>query len=318
MAQPVTHRTEHTLTVRAPARTLYGLVADVTLWPAVFGRTVAVRHLERDRRTETFEIWTVVDGEVAHWTSRRVLDPGRLYVGFRQEHRQAPASLDGGWHLRALPGGRTEVVLRHRLRAVEEESAPLRRLRATLHRRGSEALAALARVTEQPYTVEEMVFSFTDTWEPHATAAEAYAFVRGADRWAQRLPHVRQVRVAEPAPGVQDLQARTVTEDGSPRATRSLRVCRAPGWIAEKQLSGARLALGHSATWSFTGGAGYARDRSLITVRHTVAVDPAAVAGELGGRATLADARALLRAELGAASRAVAAGVGAAATARAG
>jgi aromatase len=308
MRQPTLHKAEHSLIVSAPSRVLYDLVADVTRWPAVFGPTVAVRHLERSKTTELFEIWALVNGAVANWTSRRVLAPDRRYVRFQQVHSQPPvATMGGAWLFRELPGGKTEVVLRHRFSAVEDDPTAVAKVREALDRNSPAELAALARLAEQPRPVGELVFSFTDTVSLRGTAADAYAFVDRADLWRERLPHVRRVRLVEDVPGVQDLEMDTVTPDGAAHTTRSWRVCRAPEWIAYKQTRTPRLLTGHAGEWTFAEGP----EGPVATARHTVAVDPDAIAEVLGADATLADARATVRAALGRNSLATLAGAGA-------
>ncbi|MEU1378380.1 aromatase/cyclase [Streptomyces triculaminicus] len=296
MERPVIHRTEHTLVVSAPARVLYDLVSDVTLWPAVFGPSVHVRHLERTERSEVFEIWAQVNGKVANWTSRRVLDPERLYVSFRQQRSFPPVtSMGGGWLFRSLPDGRTEVVLRHRFGVEGDDPQAVENLLAALDRNSGEELAALARVAELGHPVEDIVFSFTDIVPLEGGAESAYDFVNRADLWAERLPHVSSVVLTEDVPGVQDLRMETLTADGSTHTTRSTRICKAPSWIAYKQSILPKLLTGHSGLWTFTDGP----DGPLATARHTVALNPATVTEVLGERATLDDARTFIREALG-------------------
>nr|WSZ99034.1 aromatase/cyclase [Streptomyces sp. NBC_00857] len=295
-AQLTTYRTEHTLTVSAPARVLYDLVADVTRWPAVFGPSVHVRHLERDEHTERFEIWALVNGEVANWASRRVLDPRRLYVRFDQERSHPPiGSMGGGWLFRELPDGQTEVILRHRFSAVDDDPATVERIHQALDRNSPLELAALARIAELGHPVEDVVFSFTDVVSLRGPASEAYEFVNRADLWADRLPHVARAELTETAPGVQDLRMDTRTADGSTHSTHSVRVCRAPEWIAYKQLATPRLLSGHSGLWTFAEGP----DGPVATATHTVVLNPEAVAEVLGEGSTLADARSYVREALG-------------------
>lgn len=290
------HHTEHTRVVDAPPRTLYGLVADTTRWPAIFGPSVHVHHLERGERSERFEIWAQVNGETAHWTSRRVLDPERRYVSFQQEHSRPPVtSMSGGWHFRELSDGRTEVTLRHRFGVVDDDPAALERMLRALDRNSPQELASLAALAELDHPVEDVVFSFTDTVELAGPATAAYDFVNRADLWAERLPHVSRADLTETGPGVQLLEMDTVTADGSTHRTRSVRVCREPGWIAYKQLVMPELLTGHSGLWTFTEGP----SGPVAVSRHTVAVDPAAVPRVLGADATLEDARTYLRDALG-------------------
>lgn len=296
MERTVIHRTEHTRVVSAPAQVVYDLVADVTLWPAVFGPSVYVRHLERDERSEVFEIWAQVNGKVTSWTSRRVLDPARRYVSFRQQRSFAPVtSMAGSWLLRELPDARTEVVLRHRFSVEDDAPAAVEALLTALDRNSGEELAALARVAELGHPVADVVFSFTDVVPITGGAAAAYDFVNRADLWAERLPHVSRVRLTEDEPGVQDLEMDTVTADGSAHTTRSVRICHEPSWIAYKQHVLPKLLTGHSGLWTFTDGP----EGPVATARHTVALNPATVREVLGEQATLADARAFVREALG-------------------
>ncbi|MDH6623533.1 aromatase [Streptomyces sp. LBL] len=295
------HRSEHTVTVAAPAEALYALVADVTRWPAVFEPTVHVRHLAREGRTERFEIWAEVNGAIAHWRSRRVLDPRRLYVSFSQEHSRPPVmSMSGGWLFRRLADGRTEIVLRHRFTVADDDPGAVARVEEALDRNSARELGALAALAETGYPADDLVFSFTDTIPLQGTAQDAYTFIERGERWADLLPHVARVELTEPEPGVQWLEMDTVTADGSTHTTLSARICRAPEWIAYKQQRTPRLLSGHSGEWTFT----QTPEGPVATARHTVAVDPSAIVEVLGADATLADARAYLRDALGGNSRA--------------
>ncbi|WP_031086827.1 aromatase/cyclase [Streptomyces sp. NRRL WC-3549] len=290
------HRAEHSLVVSAPAAQLYAVIADVTLWPAVFGPTVHVRHLERGERAERFEIWATVGDGISRWTSCRTLDPAGLRVTFRQDHSRPPvASMEGEWALRELPGGDTEVVLLHDFTVVDDDPEAVASVNAALDRNSEAELAALARVAGRGYPVADLVFSFTDRLEHTGPAAEAYGFVRRAELWAERLPHVERVRLTEDAPGIQDLEMDTVTADGSRHTTGSVRVCRDPEWIAYKQRVTPALLAGHSGLWTFSDGP----DGPVATARHTVALDPDGLETVLGSGATVADGRAYVREALG-------------------
>ncbi|MGV4925066.1 aromatase/cyclase [Streptomyces sp. BHT-5-2] len=284
--------TEHSRIVAAPADALYGLVADVTLWPALFGPSVHVRHLERSERAERFELWATVNGAVTSWRSRRTLDPEGRQVTFAQEVSRPPfASMGGEWLFRELPGGRTEVMLRHVFTPTDPGREAVARAVAALDHNSFAELAALARIAELGHPVADLAFSFTDHVELPGAPADAYAFVAQADRWAERLPHVARVRMTEPAEGVQELEMDTVTADGTGHTTRSVRVCHPPEWIAYKQQLPPKLLLGHSGLWTFADGPGGA----VLTSRHTVLLNPDAVAEVLGPGHGLADARDAVR-----------------------
>lgn len=293
---PAVHRREHTVTVNAPAEALYALVADVARWPTVFEPTVHVRHMAREGRTERFEIWAEVNGTIAHWRSRRVLDPQRLYVSFRQEHSRPPVTaMSGGWLFRQLDEGRTKIVLRHRFTVENDDPVAVARTEEALDRNSARELGALAALAETGHPVDDLVFSFTDVIPLQGTPGESYAFIERADLWPDLLPHVARVELTEPEPGVQWLEMDTVTADGSTHTTRSARICREPEWIAYKQQRTPRLLSGHSGEWTFA----QTQNGPVATARHTVAIDPACINEVLGPNATLADARAYIRDVLG-------------------
>ncbi len=301
MSRPGEHRVVHTLRTPAPARRLYELVARAELWPAVFEPAVHVRILERGRSTERFQIWARVADQVKTWTSRRTLDPDALRVTFRQERTQPPiASMGGSWEFRR-DGGGTEIVLTHDFAAVDEAALP--GLRAALDANSEKELAALARLAERQFPVEELLFTFEDTVQV-PSGDDAYAFIERSDLWADRLPHVGKVTLTEEAAdtgsvGVQDMTMETVTADGSRHTTRSIRLCFPGESIVYKQLVPPALLSGHSGAWLFG-----RNEKDTVTARHTVAIDPTRIEEVLGRGRTVADARAHLREVLGANSRA--------------
>ncbi|MFF0470883.1 aromatase/cyclase [Micromonospora zamorensis] len=306
------YRTEHTLTVAAPPRVLYDLAADVTRWPTIFAPTVYVHHLDRSESTERFQLWALVGGEVATWTSRRSLDPAGLRIGFAQERSQAPiASMSGEWIFRAVAGG-TEILLVHEFSAVDDDAGSVRWITEALDRNSPVELAALARIATTGHPVEDIVFTFADEVPVDGAAADAYEFVNRSDRWPQLLPHVARVVLREVVPGTQDMEMDTVTEDGSAHTTRSVRICTPVERIVYKQLVPPRLLLGHSGRWLFTD----TDDGATVTAEHTVAIDPTRVQEVLGAGATLADAREFIRSALGRNSRTTLAHAGSYAAAR--
>ncbi|MFF4534403.1 aromatase/cyclase [Streptomyces sp. NPDC001407] len=295
------HRTEHTAVVAAPARVLYDLVADVTRWPAVFGPSVHVRHIEKGDRAERFRLWAVVGDEVRDWTSRRTLDPDALRVTFAQDHSRPPvASMGGEWLFRELPDGRTEVVLVHEFQAAGDTPENIGWINAGLDRNSPKELAALARIAELGHPVEDIVFAFEDVIDMPGAAADAYDFIDRADLWPEILPHVGKVDLTEQAPGVQRLRMETVTKDGSAHTTESIRLCFPGEQIVYKQTAAPALLFGHSGSWTFS------EDElgAHVTARHTVVLNPAALKEALGPDSTLADARAYITQALGANSRA--------------
>lgn len=306
------HTTVHSRVVSAPAEVAYDLVADVSRWPVIFEPSVHVQHLERGAHNERFRLWASVNREVKTWTSRRELDPRLLTIGFRQERTQPPfATMGGEWVFRPVSKRRTEVTLTHRFSAVDGDA--LASVTAAVDHNSDKELAALGRLAQLGHPVADLVCSFTDTVRLSGSAAEAYRFVDRSDEWPARLPHVRRVELRrQPAAGsdaadaelpdfeIQDMEMDTVTGDGSSHTTRSIRLCFPDRHIVYKQLVPPALLFGHSGAWRFTEEPGGA----VATATHTIAINPAAVPDVLGSGSTIADAKAYLRAALGANSRA--------------
>jgi aromatase len=297
--------------ISAPPQAVYDLVADVTRWPTIFAPSLYILPLELAEHAERFQLWALVNGQVKTWVSRRTLDSQQLRISFAQEHTQPPfVSMGGEWEFHSLPGNRAEVVLTHHFRTIDGES--LDAVTAAVDHNSEQELTALGRLGQLGHPIDDVVLSFEDTVHLDGAAADAYRFVYRSDEWPQRLSHVSRVVLHEEPPGVQDMEMDTVTADGSTHTTRSIRLCFAAERIVYKQLVPPALLFGHSGGWTFTDGA----DGALVTARHTVAINPAAISEILGRNRTLADARKFLRTALGANSRATLAHAGAYAQSR--
>lgn len=295
----------HTATCAAPPPALYELVADVSRWPTILAPVIHVRRSDRSDQAERFQLWALAGDQVHSWVSRRILDPGRGWISFEQEHAGPPiARVVGRWEFGAVGGG-TRVVLRHWF-AVDSDGPERDRIAAGIDSSSTRALAALCRLATLGHPVEDLVFSFSDQLRLPVSAADAYSFVHRSDMWAQLLPHVSRVALTEPQPGVQLMEMDTVTADGQTHTTESVRLCFPPEGIVYKQLVPPRLLLGHSGAWDFG-----EDDAGTVAVgRHAVAINPAAAAEVLGHGCTLADAREYLRDVLGANSRATLSRIG--------
>lgn len=295
----------HTRVVAAPADEVYRLVADVTLWPVVFGPTVHVEHFHRTERDERFQLWALVAGGVQTWVSRRDLDPAARRITFRQERSHPPiAGMAGTWSLHPLGDARTEVVLDHTFSVTDD--AALDTISSAVDRNSTEELTALGRVTELGHPVDQVIDTFSDTVVLDGLLADVYGFVHRSDLWPGRLPHVARVELSEDESGIQHMEMDTVTADGAAHTTRSVRVCSANSSIAYKQLLPPRMLLGHSGRWTFTQ-LGHGVE---ATATHTVAIDPEAARSVLGDDSTLAQARKYLREALGGNGRATLAHAG--------
>ncbi|MBF6328253.1 aromatase/cyclase [Nocardia transvalensis] len=296
MATSREHSTAHTLTIAAPPAVVYGLVADVSRWPALFGPAVYVRQIELTERSQHFEIWAIVNGDIAHWESRRSLDPSRLRIEFAQVRSQHPVeAMRGEWICRELAPGRTEVTLGHTFTAADDRQSTVESIRRALNSNSSRELAALAAAADHGYHVSDVVFSFSDSVDIDGSqVGAAYEFIDRAELWPSHLPHVASADCAEMSPGVQRLTMDSRTDDGTVHTTESLRICRPGEWIAYKQLRTPALLRGHSGVWTFRHAE---HGPGRITARHTVVLDPHAAVMTFGSGG-VGDAKKYVREQL--------------------
>ncbi|MFC4511390.1 SRPBCC family protein [Streptomyces ehimensis] len=289
------HETEHTITVAAPAGTVFGLVENVDDWPQVFPPTLHVECLERAGAEERIRLWATANGEAKSWTSHRTLDRAGLRVRFRQEVSQHPvASMGGEWIVEPLPDGHSRVRLTHDFRAVGDLPENVAWIRRAIDRNSGAELAALKAAAERA-GADGAAFTFEDTVRVDAPADDVHAFLLEAQLWQERLPHVARVVLKEDAPDVQLLEMDTRTADGSVHTTASFRICLPGRRIVYKQQRTPALMSVHTGRWTV------AEDPagSVVTSRHTVVINTAAIASVLGEAATPEDARAFVRQALG-------------------
>lgn len=293
MTDPGHREVEHQIAVDAPAADVYRLVAEVQNWPRLFPPTVHVEHAERTAESERIRIWATANGEVKHWTSRRVLDPARLRIEFRQEVSAPPvAAMGGSWLIEPVSATASLVRLRHEYRAIDDDPDHLAWIEQAVDRNSRTELAALKSNVEQATGVdEELFFSFVDTVGIDGAAKDVYDFLNEAQLWQERLPHVARVELTETAPGLQILEMDTRTKDGATHTTKSVRICFPHYKIVYKQITLPALMTLHTGYWLVTetprqDGAGLA-----VTSQHSVMINRARITEILGPDAGVAQAR---------------------------
>ncbi|MDR3031700.1 MAG: aromatase/cyclase [Kitasatospora sp.] len=292
-----TREVEHEITIGAPAAAVYQLLADVTNWPRIFPPTIHVDRVEAEGNEERIRIWATANGQPKDWTSRRTLDPEALRITFRQEIPAPPvAAMGGTWILEPLDAGTTRVRLLHDYRAIGDDPHDLLWIERAVDKNSTSELQALKENVELVHAAdrEELTFSFVDTVQVAGRAKDLFDFVNEAGKWADRLPHVAVVRLAEDTPGLQELEMDTRAKDGSVHTTKSYRVV-FPSWkIAYKQVTLPALMTLHTGEWTFVENA----EGTAASSQHTVTINTANIARILGEQATVADARAYVHTAL--------------------
>jgi hypothetical protein len=274
----------------------------------VFGPTVHVEVLEEHGGEQLLKIWATLEGRVAGWTSRRVLDAGAGTVTFRQVVSAPPiAAMGGEWRVLPVEGG-CRVVLLHDFRAVDDDPSAIELISRAVDNNSRAELGALKAAAELG---DAERFAFEDAVEIEGRAEDVFGFLERAELWAERLPHVEAVDLAEsePAPGelVQHLDMRTLAADGSRHDTSSVRLCFTERQtLVYKQRKTPVALSGHTGRWTVEplpdGADGEPRARAVSW--HAVMLDPDGVRQAYGPGATTADAAQKVRAALSGNSRA--------------
>jgi aromatase len=299
--QQKVRRTEHTVTAAAPAEVLYGVIADVTQWPAIFGPTLHAERIEGDAGSERIRLWALANGEVKTWTSRRSLDAQAYRVAFRQEVSQPPvASMGGEWTMKPGTEDGTLVVLTHDYAPVDDDPANADWIARAVDRNSRSELDSLKRAAERRPGLGELMMTFEDSVVIDAPPADVYDFIYDCRLWPERLPHVSRLELEEKPGGIQRMTMDTRAPDGAVHSTESVRLCFPAGRIVYKQTTVPRLLTAHTGRWTFAESSG----GTVATSQHTAVINPDTVGDVLGPGATVADARASVRKALGANSMA--------------
>lgn len=296
MTTSTTRNVAHEIIVKAPAKRVYELIADIGKWPQIFGPTVHAEYLEKGSGEERFQIWATANGVAKTWTSRRHHDPGRMTIRFRQERSQHPVGGMGGtWLVRPLSEAECQVRLLHDYFAASGDPADLDWIDKAVDRNSQAELAALKSHAE--LTGPDQAITFEDTIEVDGSARDVYDFLNEAQRWEERIPHVVRVSLTEETSGLQILEMDTRTKDGSVHTTRSVRVCEPYSKIVYKQIVLPPLMTLHTGRWLIEErGAGHLS----VTSQHTVRINELRITSVLGDGADLASAQAFVRSALSA------------------
>ncbi|MEV6840659.1 aromatase/cyclase [Streptomyces sp. NPDC051133] len=294
MTETPVRATEHSIDVAAPAETAYAIVADVARWPETFPPTVHAEVVERDGDAELIRLWATANGAAKTWTSRRVHDPARLRVSFRQERSQHPVGGMGGeWVVEPVSATSCRVRLLHDFHAATDDPADLDWISQAVDRNSASELRALKASAEAAGSDE--LLTFDDTVTVDGSGKDVYDFLNEANLWQERLPHVARVSLEEDEPGLQILEMDTRTKDGSTHTTRSVRVCRPATSIVYKQIVLPALMTLHTGRWLIEERAG---GGVSVTSRHTVRINTENITKVLGADATVETARQFVRTAL--------------------
>jgi aromatase len=240
----------HTAFVAAPPRAVFRLIAEATLWPYLFPAIVHVERLAGGVAEERLRLWTVNNGAVGNWVSRRSLDREGLRIRFRQESPLPPvASMSGEWVFVPLPGNATSVVLLHEFQAIDDDPAGTMLIKQAVDRNSTAELSALRSTAELGDRLATLVHSFSETVTIDAPLEPVYDFLHRAGEWPRQLPHVSRLVVDEAVPNVQTIEMDTGDAEGRPLTTEMVRVCFPYHTIVYKQTRPPETMATHVGRW---------------------------------------------------------------------
>ncbi|MEU7040258.1 aromatase/cyclase [Streptomyces varsoviensis] len=264
--------------VAAPADVVYDTVADVARWPQLLSSVVHVEHTPgADPGTDEVEIWALRgENQVRNWTNHRTLDRDALRIGF------ANPLAEGEWRVEARDDGTATLTVSHDFAVPAAARGAVPHIEAQL--------AEFQEAAERHAELAELTIEFADPLFIGGAPRDAYELLYRAEQWPDRFPHVTRIDMTEDVPNVQFFDMDTLTPDGRPHTTRSVRICFPHGKIVYKQISLAPLLTAHTGHWVFE----ETPEGTLAEARHTATIDPANLELLKPG-ATVQDARAYLR-----------------------
>lgn len=147
--------TEHTVTVEAPADTVFAVLADIENYANLFPPTQESTILEESETHQIARLTVNVSGQIQSWVTRRDLDRQRRVIAYRQLENAAMIEFMGGeWRALPLDEGRTQLVITHDFAARPTEAVPSQEkatelLRAAVDRNSDADLDAVRKESER-------------------------------------------------------------------------------------------------------------------------------------------------------------------------
>jgi aromatase len=292
MPEPEVVQTEHQIKVAAPARAVYDLVADIGAWPRIFPTFVHLEHWGTVGDRERVGMWTTSNDEIHHWVTLRTTHPEQLRIDYRPEAAPPPMTqLDRTLLVESLSDKDSLVRLLHTCRLAGDEKTVADSVRRMTDEVSNAELAALKAAAERP---GELLMTFDDTVRIKGSAQEVFDFLRAAQHWHERLPHVSRVSLREEVADLQLLEMDTLEKNGGTLTTKMARVCLPNRGIVFKHLLLPQLGESHTVRWLIE----ESGDGVVVTSEHAVVINEAGVARMPGGDAGLDEAKAFIHNEL--------------------
>jgi ribosome-associated toxin RatA of RatAB toxin-antitoxin module len=284
------HRTERDTVVAAPAPQVLALLAEVADWPLLLARIVHVEPLAPDGAARLAHVWSLSPRGIDDWVCRVLADPdaGALHVA-HVVARPPASALSARWHAEPLAAGRCRLTLSQQFEAIADDPDAVRLLGRLFGATAESDLASLREAARIHAAHPGCRFAFGERvpLESGASPDAAFDFLSRPEKWPEHVPGIASMALREEQPGTQWLEMGVEEPDGSVRAEMTARLC-FPGrrLIVQKDVRPRVLLYSHTSSFTVE----LQADGGAISCRHTVVLDPDAVAAALGPEATLADA----------------------------
>ncbi|WP_328609280.1 aromatase/cyclase [Amycolatopsis sp. NBC_00345] len=296
MSTSTKHTTEEKLLIHAPIDVVRELVLDVESWPQLHPAAIHAEYLERTAESELIQHWSLVDDHtVRTWRARRWSEDDGARIVFRHEPVAAPfAMMGGGFTFEPREDDSTLVHMHHEFALLKEDDALAAGRLEAMSRGSGVYLETLRYAAENREELSQSIISFVDPLFIAGAIEDAYQYLYEADKWPERIPHVKALTLEEPAPGIQFFDMDTVSGDGAAHTTRSVRICLPHHKIVYKQIKTPPMLAAHTGHWEFVRTPEGVESRA----RHTATIIPDRT-HLLGEGTTVQGARNYLRRVLG-------------------
>jgi hypothetical protein len=290
----------HAIEISADAGQVFARLTDVSRWSEMFEPTIHGCELSRRDGVQTIQLWATANGEPRTWVSKRSIDEENRTIAFAQSVTSLPvAAMSGEWTVTPKGAKGSIVELIHTYRAEDDAAESLEWIARAVDTNSRKELVALKAACESEQDGAGAPFTFSDHIDADADPGLVFSFLDRGEHWARRLDHVAEAEMTEFPGGLQFLRMRTRTPDDNTHLTESFRLSQAPAVLLYKQTTLPRLLALHTGRWTITP----CGEKWRVTSTHTVAIRADVVEDVLGPGATISDARALVRENLGNNSR---------------
>ncbi|GAA0925276.1 aromatase/cyclase [Virgisporangium aurantiacum] len=231
----------HTVTVEAPAGTVFDLVADVDqstrFFPGVVHAESAERGADTGADTDVIDRWTL-DGEVIRgWRARRTLDRAGGTITFEHVDPRPPVTFTTGrWRFTPDGDARTTVELRHEFGTADPAAAAA--VAARMEQGITTQLDRLRQVAEQRDEILDLEITYQVSLLIKGRLEDVYDYFYDARQWPARIPHCLRTDVREDEPDRQLVEMEVTVPSGAVHVTRQARVCFPNDKIMWRQIGG--------------------------------------------------------------------------------